>query len=557
MNAVKLLKYFDRISDAPDAVPRLRRFILDLAVRGKLVERDSNDEPAAELLKRIQAEKVRLVKIGAIRKQPILEPVSADEQPFEVGRKWCWVRFGEIAEFSAGRTPSRHDTSFWNTGDYPWISIADMTTGETIFATKETVSEKAKQKIFSAEPSPVGTLIMSFKLSIGKIARLGVPAFHNEAIISIRPHIAQLENYLFMLLPQFSRMGNTKDAIKGATLNRDSLTNILLPLPPLAEQNRIIAKVDELMSLCDQLEAERNKREARRSRLVDSSLNRIITSTSEEAKDAASFHLDHFSRLTTRTEHIKQLRQTILNLAVRGRLVPQDPKDEPASLPFTDCDDLPVGIPAKWIYTRLANLLEEDTRNGYSRKPDGAPEGVPILRISAGTIRRDGIVAEEEHKLISGIDPNVRLQYGLNIGDLLACRFNGNKASVGRLTIFNDYLGIKPIYPDKLIRVRASSRLAASAFIRLAGDTDFVRDQVEAVCATTVGNWGISASNLKEVRFPLPPLAEQHRIVAKVDELMALCDQLETQLTTTEADSRCLLEAVLRDALNPVIKEAA
>jgi type I restriction enzyme S subunit len=200
---------------------------------------------------------------------------------------------------------------------------------------------------------------------------------------------------------------------------------------------------------------------------------------------------------------------------------------------------------------RLGNLLAEDTRNGYSRKPDEAPNGIPILRISAGTVRRDGVVAEEEHKLISRIDSDSRIQYGLRSGDLLACRFNGNKAFVGRLTIFKDYLGLQPIYPDKLIRVRVSPKFATPEFLRLVGDTDLVRAEVEAACTTTVGNWGISASKLKEIRFPLPPLGEQHRIVAKVDALMALCDRLEASLTATDATRRRLLDALLAEALAP------
>ncbi len=206
---------------------------------------------------------------------------------------------------------------------------------------------------------------------------------------------------------------------------------------------------------------------------------------------------------------------------------------------------------SSWRYTRLANLLSEDTRNGYSRRPDDAPKGTPILRISAGTVRRDGIVAEEEHKLISGISPEDRLQYGLKAGDLLACRFNGNKAFVGRLTLFNDYLGIRPIYPDKLIRVRVATAFALAPFLRLAGDTDLVRTEIEAACATTVGNWGISATNLKEVRFPVPPLAEQLRIVAKIDGLMTLCDRLEASLATAADTRRRLLDALLAEALAP------
>jgi type I restriction enzyme S subunit len=149
----------------------------------------------------------------------------------------------------------------------------------------------------------------------------------------------------------------------------------------------------------------------------------------------------------------------------------------------------------------------------------------------------------------------MRLQYGLKSGDLLACRFNGNKGFVGRLTIFNDYLGIRPIYPDKLIRVRIAPEFATPRFLRLAGDSDIVRNEIEAMCATTVGNWGVSASNLKEIRFPLPPLAEQHRIVAKVDALLAVCDQLEASLAFADRTRRRLLDALLAEALTPVERE--
>jgi type I restriction enzyme S subunit len=293
-------------------------------------------------------------------------------------------------------------------------------------------------------------------------------------------------------------------------------------------------------------------REAARDRLAAASLARLNTPDPETFDADARFALDALPALTTRPDQIRKLRQTILNLAARGKMVPQDPSDEPPNLKPADCDERPEAIPSTWLYTRLVNLLTEDTRNGYSRKPDEAPNGIPILRISAGTVRRDGVVAEEEHKLISGIDGEARLQYGLKSGDLLACRFNGNKVFVGRFTIFKDYLGLQPIYPDKLIRVRVSPKLATPEFLRLAGDTDLVRAEVEAVCATTVGNWGISASNLKEIRFPLPPLAEQRRIVAKFDALMAICDRLEASLTATAATRSRLLDALLAEALSPV-----
>ena len=147
------------------------------------------------LLKRIHAEKARLVKNTSIRKQEPTSQVEIEDQLFELPTNWRWVRFGAIADFQAGRTPSRHDFSFWNTGDYPWISIADMRDGEVVVTTKETISSKAKNQVFRSEPVPAGTLIMSFKLTIGKISRLGIPAFHNEAIISIHPHLPENESY--------------------------------------------------------------------------------------------------------------------------------------------------------------------------------------------------------------------------------------------------------------------------------------------------------------------------------------------------------------------------
>jgi type I restriction enzyme S subunit len=152
--------------------------------------------------------------------------------------------------------------------------------------------------------------------------------------------------------------------------------------------------------------------------------------------------------------------------------------------------------------------------------------------------------------LIGGISLSQQEQYELQPGDLLACRFNGNRSFVGRLSLYLGYLGIKPIYPDKLIRLRLLSTFVLPKLVRCFAESTVIRKGIETFCATTVGNWGISASNLKNVIIPLPPLAEQHRIVAKVDELMVLCDRLEAQLTTTQTESRRLLEAVLHEALS-------
>ena len=527
MTPDRLLDHFDRISDAPDAIPRLRRFILDLAVRGKLVEQKSNDEPASELLKRIQAEKARLVKEGKLRNQEPTLPVEIGDQPFELPTNWEWARFGGIADFSAGRTPSRHDFSYWNTGDYPWASIADMTDGGVVVTTKETVSEKAKEHLFRSEPAPVGTLIMSFKLTIGKISMLGVPAFHNEAIISIHPHLVAMDAYLFKVLPRFSQQGDTKDAIKGATLNRESITNIFLPLPPLAEQNRIVAEVDELMALCDQLEAAQAERESRRDKLAGASLHRVNNgANANEFREHARFHFRHLPRLTTRPEHIQQLRQTILNLAVSGKLVPRDPKDEPASellkriqawrsaaiaegkirmprkqILAVDDSEAPYELPKLWDWVRLGQII-------YIHSGDGLTSEA-MRRGSVPVFGGNGITGF--HDTPNVLRPTV---------------------VIGRLGYYCGSIHVTPsqawITDNAFITEFCTDAIFQNFLVLLLKATNLKEN--EKATAQPV----ISGAKIYPIIVGLPPLAEQHRIVAKVDEVMALCNRLEAQLNTTQ-----------------------
>jgi len=534
-------------------------------VRGKLVPQDPNDEPAEELLKRIAKEKARLVKAGERRDRLAPPAVAEDEAPFGVPSTWRWVRFGNIVDFSAGRTPSRHDPSFWNTGDHAWVSIADMEDGQVVSATKETVSERARERVFGSEPEEPGTIIMSFKLTIGKIARLGVPAFHNEAIISIRPHLAELDGYLFKVLPQFARQGDTKGAIKGATLNRDSISNIILPLPPLAEQHRIVAKVDELMGLCDRLEAARAGRETVRDRLAAASLARLNApdtkaspakvGTGFASGDAseqestfqsdARFALDALPALTTRPDQIKCLRQTILNLAVRGKLVPQDPNDEPASellkrerIAFLP--DGPFEIPRSWCWVRVGAVSEARLGKMLDKaKNKGTPR--PYLR----NINVRWFDFDLSDVLLMPFEDSELEEYSLRFGDVLICE----GGEPGRAAVWDERT--QGIFFQKAIhRVRFAAFVNSNFFVRaLKASAD---DGRLAKSFTGTGIKHFTGRGLDGYAFPLPPLAEQRRIVAKVDALMAICDRLEASLTATAATRRRLLDALLAEALVPV-----
>jgi type I restriction enzyme, S subunit len=556
MNAEQLLARYEHIADAPDAVGRLRAFILDLAVRGKLVPQNPNDEPASALLKRIAKERAGLDRDGRIKQQNLFPEPDLDEVPFEIPATWVWARFPELGKFGRGKSKHRprNDPALFEGGKHPMIQTGDVARSKgriKTFTNKYNDLGLSQSLLW-----PRGTLCITIAANIADSGILSFDACFPDSVVGFIPESA-FENaryFEYFLRTAKANLLEFAPATAQKNINLDILTQVLIPLPPLAEQCRIVAKVDELMTLCDRLEAARAEREATPDRFTRASFSGLNNPDDGPAAfvHLARFAVNNLAALTARPGQIKHLRQAILNLAVRGQLVPQHPNDEPVRIPGSSNDEKPDGLPPSWSYTKLESLLSEDTRNGYSRKPDDAVDGVPILRISAGTVRQDGFVAEEEHKLIGGIDTRTRIQYGLTRGDLLACRFNGNRAFVGRFTIFTDYLGIQPIFPDKLIRVRLRPEMVTPFYVRIASDTDVVRNDVESFCATTVGNWGISASNLRAIRFAVPPLAEQHRIVTKVDELMALCDKLEAALSAGDVARRGLLDALLAEALKTV-----
>ena len=271
----ELLALTDKYGESQKALDRLnselprimKQSIIQEAIQGKLVPQDPTDEPAEELLKRIRKEKEKLVVEGKLKRKDIVDSnifkgddnkyyeqignnyvEITDEIPFDIPDNWSWCRFGEYVRMKIGKTPARGTAEFWNKADYPWVSISDMTDYGIISETKERVSTIAAQTQFGSI-SPIGTLLMSFKLTVGRTSILEIEAYHNEAIISIYPYIdiaSISRNYLFYVLPFISNLGDSKDAIKGKTLNSKSLYNMLLPVPPLQEQRRIIERIEEL-----------------------------------------------------------------------------------------------------------------------------------------------------------------------------------------------------------------------------------------------------------------------------------------------------------------------
>jgi len=247
---------------------QFKKSILQEAIQGKLVPQLTEEGTAQDLLEQIKIEKLNLVKVGKLKKSALATSVIfrgddnkyyeqigencndiTDEIPFDLPYNWCWCRFSNIVSMTIGKTPARGEQTYWINGKYNWVSISDMVDGGSISTTKEKVSDLAVKEVFSAPISEKGSLLMSFKLSIGKTSILDIDAYHNEAIITISPIIDKeyaMRNYLFKVLPLIANLGESKDAIKGKTLNSKSLSNLLIPLPPLQEQQRIIEQMNRL-----------------------------------------------------------------------------------------------------------------------------------------------------------------------------------------------------------------------------------------------------------------------------------------------------------------------
>ena len=247
---------------------QLKKSILQYAIEGKLVPQCEEDGTAEDLLQEIQAEKQRLCAEGKLKKKDLThstifrgednkyyektiltgEVKCIDEEiPFEIPISWRWVRFGQIVRISIGKTPVRGDVRYWSNTTKPWVSISDMVDYGYINNTKEKISDAAASLMSSI--SPAGSLLMSFKLTVGRTSILNIDAYHNEAIITIYPFIDDefaLRNYLFYTLPILSNMGDSKDAIKGKTLNTQSINNLLIPLPSLKKQLHIINRLEKL-----------------------------------------------------------------------------------------------------------------------------------------------------------------------------------------------------------------------------------------------------------------------------------------------------------------------
>lgn len=570
MTPARLLEHFDRIAEAPGAVPRLRRFILDLAVRGKLVEQYSTDESTDDLLNNIRERKKLLKESNQIRTLKSPHPVAGEEKLFIIPPSWRWVRLEDIASYiQRGKSPQYADGNGLPVISQKCIQWSGLDLSKAKNVTFDSVARYEAARFLRDDDllwNSTGTG------TIGRIIRVISPQkdLICDSHVTIVRHLIVNAEYVRIWIMSDHVYGTIETMASGSTnqveLTSQMANNQVVPLPPLAEQHRIVTKVEELMGLCDQLEASRAKRESRRDRLVAASLQRIgqpeDTGNGYEFKENVHFHLNFLPRLTTRPEHIKELRQTILNLAVRGKLVSQDPNDEPASILLekifsrareqsrerkkiqmhiepVDEMSTPFDSPSGWNWVRLNSLFEVIT-DGDHQPPPKSDAGIPFLtigNISTGTLDFTNCrhVNEDYYNSI----PDYRKpSYGDILYTVVGATY-GRPVLVDTKNKFCVQRHIAILKPFNDVDVNYLLELLRSPMV------------YEQASRSTTGTAQptIPLKPLRRFIVPLPPLAEQHRIVAKVDELMGLCDQLESALVSAQMERGRLLEAVLREAL--------
>lgn len=523
-------------------IKKLRELILELAVSGKLVPQDPNDEPVSELLKRITAEKEQLIKDKIIKKPKELPDIKNDEKIGLLPSGWEFVRLNDLGEWGAGATPRRGASELYG-GNIPWFKSGELV-GDYISESEETVTELALKKSSLRFNKPGDVLLAMYGATIGKTSILSVPATTNQAVCACTPFSGFSNIFLLTVLkaykPRFIGMGTG-----GAqpNISKEKIIATVISLPSEKEQHRIVAKVDELMVLCDQLEQQTESSLDAHNLLVDTLLSTLTDShNTDELSDNWARLAQHFDALITTDYAVEQLKQTILQLAVQGKLVPQDPNDEPASVLLNRKgemrdESIPFGIPHSWAWARVDEFVE--TRLG-KMLDQAKNKGTPFRYLRNKNVRWFDFDFSDVKEMC--FEDSELEEFSLKHGDVLICE----GGYPGRAAVWDERES--NIFFQKAIhRVRFQNKVNPNYFVYV------LRESADSGRLSTyftgAGIQHFTGKSLKSFFVPLPPLSEQNRIVAKVDELTALCDQLNIHLNDAQTAQRHFADAVVQESV--------
>ena len=489
----------------------LKNSILQLAIQGKLVEQRPEEGTAESLFKQILAEKQALIKAGKIKKEKPLPEITEDEIPFEIPESWKWVRTGNVGSWSAGATPSRTNAEYYN-GNIPWLKTGDLNDG-VVIEVPESISPLALEKT-SVRLNPVGSVLMAmYGATIGKLAILGTPMTTNQACCACIPYGGMFNKYLFYFL-----MGMRKAFIKmgegGAqpNISKDKIVNSLIPLPPLAEQKRIVAKIEELLPLIERYEK-------------------------------AWSRLEDFNK-----RFPVDIQKSILQMAIQGKLVEQRPEEgtgeelyrriqaekqalikagkikKERPMPEITEDEIPFEIPESWMWAKLGDLawfLDAGKSPNCQKVPVKGEEWGVITT----TAIQLGYFDEIQNKVLPesfSVNPSMQVK----AGDILITRAGPtNRTGVACLVKEIHY---NLILSDKTLRINMTDEHIYKDYIVMVLNSPQIRQLIIGLMSgMDKQQVNISQDKYKTVLVPLPPLAEQKRIVARLEELLHLFEILK------------------------------
>ena len=476
---------------------QLKASILKYAMQGKLVEQKPEDGTGEDLFCKMQ-------QVSKPNKN--VTPIVEEEIPFDIPSSWKWCKFGELVDCSMGKTPPRAEPVWWQ-NDIHWVSISDMKDYGHISYTKEMVSQKALEEKFGGI-STKGTLLMSFKLTVGRTSILDIDAVHNEAIISIYPYVDTenyFRDYLFYILPIVTQWGDSKNAIKGKTLNSKSIANLMIPLAPLNELQRIVAKIEVLLPYVDRYAAAYEKLEQFNAKFPED-MKKSILQYAIQGK-----LVEQRPEEGTGEELYQQIQTEKQRLIKEGKIKMEKP------LPEISEDEVPFEIPDSWRWCYVGDLFNHNTgkaMNSSAKKTDKPGAIRPFITTS--NVYWNSFDFSVVKEMFFSDDEVERCT--VTKGDILMCE---GGAYFGRTAIWNYDYDI--CFQNHVHRLRPYQEIDLMFFYHIF----FFYKNMNMMKAKGTAMPGLSSITLHQMIIPLPPLAEQKRIIAKLEEILPLCERLK------------------------------
>ncbi|WP_205953695.1 restriction endonuclease subunit S [Pantoea stewartii] len=554
-------------------IKKLREMILELAVRGKLVPQDPNDEPASELLKRIAAEKAELVKQGKIKKQKPLPEISEDEKPFKLPQGWVWTSLLELSEINPKIeiTDDEQEVSF-----VPMPCISTRFDGVHEQETRKWIEVKKGYTHFANGDIALAKITPCFENSKAVIfsgLKNGVGVGTTELHVA-RPCSSEL-NLQYLLLniksPNFLDIGESKmtGSAGQKRVPRSFFENYPLPFPPIEEQIRIVERFCQLMTICDQLEQQSLTSLETHFQLVETLLATLTNSkNAEELAENWARISQHFDTLFTTEASIDALKQTILQLAVMGKLVPQDPNDEPASellkrieqekaqlvkegkikkqkpLPPINEDEKPFELPAGWLWCKfgiLSDFINGDRGGSYPNKNEYVEHGIPW--INTGHIEKNGTLSTVKMNFITQKKYDELRSGKICEGDLVYCLRGATFGKTSFVTPYNQGAIASSLMIIRPHLIELGSYIYNYLISPLGKSQIFRFDNGSA-------QPNLSANSVMLYAFPCPPLKEQLRISYQIKMLSELCEILKSRLRSARQTQIHLADALTDAALS-------